>query len=332
MACNKNKLNSLEARLAKISKLKAALEERMQSNKEVDSSTIQISNAKYENEVQNVEGKIRRSVNIQNGEIIPVKKNPNTINNVLDELDSNSLNSPKVLPGNFLEVQFIENDYWANNKDKVEEAWMEAPLYLIDKDGNRVDLLESYKETNLDTHARKAIYEALQEGKKVEVQVESKIPNFNNIRIGGMPVFFSVGEQLKMHTFRDIDGNFITVSGETARPILLVPTGVGTDISPLRWNPGDPKRLPQFDHRGQIFSLSLTPEGKYSYVKLSTRNLSQKAYDYVLDELINNRGENIPKVVGNNIFKEVAHKDPKFLSIETVPISENIKNNKSIKI
>lgn len=66
---------------------------------------------------------------------------------------------------------------------------MEAPLYLIDSEGNRVDLLEAYNENNINTHSRKVIYEALQEGKKVELQVESKIPNFNNIRIGGMPVF-----------------------------------------------------------------------------------------------------------------------------------------------
>ena len=337
MACNKNKIENFEARLKKIAKLKAALEEHMQANKEVDSSTISISNAQYENKVNIVEGKVRRVVAVQGDEIVPVKNNPNTINNVLDELDSNSLNTPKVLPGDFVEVQFIENDYWANNKDKVEEAWMEAPLYLVDKDGTRVDLLESYKETNIDTHARKAIYEALQEGKKVELQVESKMPNFNNIRIGGMPVFFSVEEQLKMHTFRDIDGNFITASPEESKPILLVASGIGNENSPLKWNPGDlnylnpkiqeaiigdlgePKRLPQLDHRGQVFSLSLTPEGKYSYIKLSTRSLSNKAYEYVLNELKNNRSENIKHIIGNNTYNETAHKDPKFLSIETVP-------------
>jgi len=337
MGCNVNKIESFEARLNKIAKLKAAIEERMQANKEVDTSTINISNAQYENKIAIVEGKVRRAVAIQGDEIIPIKNNPNTINNVLDELDSNSLNTPKVLPGDFVEVQFIENDYWANNKDKVEEAWMEAPLYLVDKDGTRVDLLEAYKETNIDTHARKAIYEALQEGKKVELQVESKMPNFNNIRIGGMPVFFSVEEQLKMHTFRDIDGNFITASPEESRPILLVATGVGNEAAPLKWTPGDlsyldpkiqeaiigdlgePKRLPQLDHRGQIFSLSLTPEGKYSYIKLSTRSLSNKAYEYVLNELKNNRSENIHHIVGNSTFREFAHKDPKFLSIETVP-------------
>mgnify|MGYP003626873036 FL=1 len=134
MACNKNKIENFEARLKKIAKLKAALEEHMQANKEVDSSTISISNAQYENKVNIVEGKVRRVVAVQGDEIVPVKNNPNTINNVLDELDSNSLNTPKVLPGDFVEVQFIENDYWANNKDKVEEAWMEAPLYLVDKE------------------------------------------------------------------------------------------------------------------------------------------------------------------------------------------------------
>tara|TARA_R110002012_G_scaffold126565_1_gene278514 strand:+ start:7158 stop:15557 length:8400 start_codon:yes stop_codon:yes gene_type:complete len=341
MGCNQNKIENFEARLQKIAKLKAALEKRLQSNKEVDNSTIAISNAQYENKVNIVEGTVRRAVAVQGDEIIPIKNNPNTIDNVLDELDSNSLNTPKVLPGDFVEVQFIENDYWANNKDKVEEAWMEAPLYLIDKDGTRTDLLEAYKENNINTYARKAMYEALQEGKKVELQVESKIPNFNNIRIGGMPVFFSVEEQLKMHTFRDIDGNFLTATPEESKPVLLVASGVGNELSPLKWALGDlsyldpkiqeaiigdlgePKRLPKSEHRGQIFSLSLTPEGKYSYIKLSTRSLSNKAYEYVLNELKNNRGENIKHIVGNSTFKEFAHKDPKFLSIETVPIEED---------
>ena len=337
MACNKNKLGSIQARLAKIAKLKEALDQKMQKNKEVDSSAISLSNAQYENKVNIVEGKVRRAVAIQGGEIIPVKNNPNTINNVLDELDSNSLNSPKVLPGNFLSVQFIENDYWANNKDKVEEPWMEAPLYLIDEDGNRVDLLEAYNENKIDTHARKAIYEALQEGKKVEVKVDSKIPNFNNIRIGGMPVFFSVPEQLKMRTFRDSNGNFTTASPENSQPIIVIASGLGSTLAPSKWNTGDisyldpaiqeairgdlgePKRLPQPEHRGQIFALTLTPEGKYSYVKLSTRSLSQKAYEFILNELRQNRAENINALVGNSTLKEVAHKDPNFLAIESVP-------------
>ena len=203
MGCNKNLTKDIEARLAKIAKLKAAIEERVQQNKQVDSSTVKIANAKYGNEIQNVEGKIRRAVNVQGEDIVPVKRNPNTINNVPDEVDNSILNTSKTLPGDFVEIQFIENDYWSNIKNEVEEPWMEAPLYIIDKEGNKLDLLESYKEHNIDTHIRKAIYEATQEGKKVELKIESKIPNFNNIRIGGMPVFFDVSEQLKMHTFRD---------------------------------------------------------------------------------------------------------------------------------
>ena len=337
MACNKNKLGSIQSRLAKIAKLKAALDQKMQMNKEVDSSTINLSNAQYENKVNIVEGKVRRSVAVQGNEIIPIKNNPNTIDNVLDRLDSNSLNTPKVLPGDFLDIQFIENDYWANNKDQVEEPWMEAPLYIIDQDGNRVDLLEAYNENKIDTHARKAIYEALIEGKKVQAKVESKMPNFNNIRIGGMPVFFSIPEQLKMHTFRDVNGNFVTASPENSKPILVVASGLGSALAPSKWNTGDisyldpaiqeairgdlgePKRLPQPEHRGQIFALTLTPEGKYSYVKLSTRSLSQKAYEFVLNELRQNRAEHINKIVGNSTLKETAHKDPNFLSIETVP-------------
>ena len=175
MACNTNKIENFEARLKKIAKLKAALEERMQTSKEVDNSVISISNAQYENKVDIVEGKVRRSVVVQGDEIIPVKNNPNTINNVLDGLDSNSLNTPKILPGDFVEVKFIENDYWANNKDNVEEAWMEAPLYLVDKDGVRVDLLESFNENKIDTHSRKAIYDALQEGPVVTNTTSSTV-------------------------------------------------------------------------------------------------------------------------------------------------------------
>ena len=89
MACDKNKLGSIQSRLAKIAKLKAALDQRMQMNKEVDSSTINLSNAQYENKVNIVEGKVRRAVAIQGDEIIPIKNNPNTIDNVLDRLDSN---------------------------------------------------------------------------------------------------------------------------------------------------------------------------------------------------------------------------------------------------
>lgn len=101
MACNKNKIDNIEARLAKIAKLKAAIEERLKQNKEVDSSSISLSNAQYENRVTSVEGRVRRTVAVQGEDIVPVKNNPNTINNVLDGLDSNSLNSPKVLPGDF---------------------------------------------------------------------------------------------------------------------------------------------------------------------------------------------------------------------------------------
>tara|TARA_R100000700_G_scaffold41277_1_gene61209 strand:- start:6674 stop:15043 length:8370 start_codon:yes stop_codon:yes gene_type:complete len=339
MGCNKKRISDIEARLAEIAKLKAAIEARLQPNKEVDSSKIKIANAKYGNEIQNVEGRIRRAVRIQGDEIVPVKKNPNTINNVSDNLDQSNLNTPKVLPGDFVEIQFIENDYWANNKDKFEEPWIEAPLYIVDKEGNRLDLLESFKEHNVNTHIRKAIYEALtaKNPKKVELQVDSKIPNFNNIRIGGMPVFFNITEELKMTTLRDIDGNFITPTGEETRPILLVATGIGKTP---RWNPGDlsylnpkiqeaiigdlgdPTRIPQPEHMGQIFSLTMTPEGKYSYVKLSTRNLSDKAYEYILNELSENRVENINQVVGNSTLFEVAHKDPNFLSIEEVPLNE----------
>ena len=108
MACNKNKLGSIQSRLAKIAKLKAALDQKMQMNKEVDSSTINLSNAQYENKVNIVEGKVRRSVAVQGDEIIPIKNNPNTIDNVLDRLDSNSLNTPKVLPGDFLDQSAVQ--------------------------------------------------------------------------------------------------------------------------------------------------------------------------------------------------------------------------------
>ena len=338
MGCNENKIGSIEARLAKIARMKAALEERLQEQTQKDSSTITIANAKFDNEIQNVEGTIRRNVTIKNEEIVPVKRNPNTINNLPDEVDNSRLNSQQILPGDFVDVALIENDYWANIKNEVAEPWMEAPLYIIDKEGNKLDLLEAYKEHNLNTHARKAIYEALQEDKKVELKVESKIPNFNNIRIGGMPVFFDISEQLKMHTFRDTDGNFVTAVNENTKPILLVATGIGKNP---KWNTGDlsyletkiqeaiygdlgePKRLPKSEHMGNVFALSLTPEGKYSYVKLSTRSLSNKAYEYVLNELKNNRSENINQIVGNNTLKEVSHKDPNFLSIETINIEED---------
>ena len=82
MGCNQNKIENFEARLQKIAKLKAALEKRLQSNKEVDNSTIAISNAQYENKVNIVEGTVRRAVAVQGDEIIPIKNNPNTIDNV----------------------------------------------------------------------------------------------------------------------------------------------------------------------------------------------------------------------------------------------------------
>ena len=47
MGCNKKRISDIEARLAEIAKLKAAVEARLQSNKEVDSSKIKIANAKY---------------------------------------------------------------------------------------------------------------------------------------------------------------------------------------------------------------------------------------------------------------------------------------------
>lgn len=72
-----------------------------------------------------------------------------------------------------------------------------------------------------------------------------------------------------MPTFRDIDGNFITTTPENSKPILLIATGMGNEISPSKWNPGDlsylnpkiqeaiigdlgdPKRLPQPEHLGE---------------------------------------------------------------------------------
>ena len=121
MGCNKKKIFSIQDRLDKIARLKRAIEQIKLKDQDMDTGSIKLSNAKYENKVQNVEGNIRRSIRVQGDDIIPVKKNPNTINNVPDNLDSSRLNSPRLKPGDLVDVQFIENDYWANIKDDVEE-------------------------------------------------------------------------------------------------------------------------------------------------------------------------------------------------------------------
>ena len=323
-------------KIRKLERLEDLLRRKLKRKEIRKEEGVHISNSKQENELQVSEnGIVRRRMMLSGKNVIPVKKTANTIDGMPDDAQAVRMNTPDIKEGDYLKVQLIENDYWKKNKHKYPgEEWKAAPIYILDNDGNKIDLIEAFKQTNSNTEVRQSIYNALVEGKSVELKVGKRTTNFNNVVIDGSPLFMGVKENHSMNTLIDVDGNIITPTGNETKPVLIIARGeegkatrwatgaiahlpesiemaIGTDL-------GDPRRLPSNDHLGHVFSLTLMPDGRYNKAKLSTRNLSTKQLNFVIDSLTKNDITEVRKVVGNSTKFEEAGTNPAFLSIESV--------------
>lgn len=347
MGCDKNKIFSIEDRLAEIQSRMSELEA-MKTSKTITTPNgeVGVSNAKGRVKMFKApNGKYKRSVVIQGQNILPEYKNQNTIDTKPDGVDETRMDDPRLRNGDTVEVQFVENDFWKNNKWQYEnEEWKAAPLYLVNQDGDVLDLLESYKENKEATNKRKEIYEAIVAGKKVEMVVKNKMYNFNNIQFAGSPVFMDVRENLSPRLLKDTNGNIIDAS-ENQTPILVAATGIEKDhwgqAGVPKWEAGDIQNIeneevalairndisnitPKYEGQdmntraGQIAAVVLAPDGKYTVAYLSTRTLSNKAIEYVLQSAANQQTENVSQIVGNNTRLENAFKNNRFLNIQSL--------------
>ena len=346
MGCNKNKILSIEDRLAEIQARKAEIARLKNAAKtpmKVPEGEIGINNSKAKNKLFRAsDGKLKRDISIVNNQIEPKYKELNTINGRSDEMDDSKLNDPRLKKGDTVSVKLIENDYWKNNKWQFkEEPWVEAPLYIIDDSGAPVELLESYKENKKGTLQRKEIYEALQQGKEVKLVIKDKLHNFNNMQFAGSPIFLDVRENLTPTLLKNSDG-VITEAPGTQQPILTVAAGIETDswgqAGVPMWDLGE---LPSIQDEkierairndvgtitpiyegtdkntaaGQVAAVVLAPNGKYTVVYLSTRTLSDKAIQFVLKSITEKNMDAISEIVPNNTNLEKAYKTPTFLNI-----------------
>ena len=347
MGCDKDKIFSIEDRLAEIQARKDEIQRiKMAASRPIKTpeGEIGVSNAKGTNRLYKNKGKIRRYITLENNEIVPQYKNLNTIDGKPDELDENKINDPRLKPGQKVSVAFVENDFWKNNKPSVEEQWKEAPLYILNEDGDPIEMIESYKEHKKGTLARKEIYEALQEGKKVELTIKDKKYNFNNMQFAGSPIFLDVRENLTPRLLKNSEGTIIEAP-EDQQPILAVARGIQTDhwgqAGVPEWYLG---AMPTIEEEGiqlairndvgvitpiyegvdkntavgQIASVVLAPDGKYTIAYLSTRTLSNKAIDFVLKSLSEHNTQAALQIVPNNTRLENAFKNPKFLNMQSL--------------
>ena len=142
MGCDKDKIFKIEDRLAEIQARLGQLES-MKESKEIltPEGEVGVSNAKGRVKMFRApNGKYKRSVTIQGQEIIPEYKNQNTIDSKPDGVEEVFMDDPRLKSGDLVEVQYVENDFWKNNKWQYEnEEWKAAPLYLVDQDGNVLD-------------------------------------------------------------------------------------------------------------------------------------------------------------------------------------------------
>ena len=347
MGCDKDKIFKIEDRLAEIQARLGQLES-MKESKEIltPEGEVGVSNAKGRVKMFRApNGKYKRSVTIQGQEIIPEYKNQNTIDSKPDGVEEVFMDDPRLKSGDLVEVQYVENDFWKNNKWQYEnEEWKAAPLYLVDQDGNVLDLLESYKENKEATLKRKEIYEAILAGKKVELRIKKKMYNFNNVQYAGSPVFMDVRENLTSRLLKDSNGNIIEAS-ENQPVVLAAARGIEKDhwgqSGVPRWDMGDVQNVENEDvvtamqndvanitpiyegsdantKAGQIAAIVLAPDGRYTVAYLSTRTLSNKAVEYVLQSAASGNTENVGMVVGNNTRKETAFKNNRFLNITSL--------------
>ena len=352
MGCDKDKIFSIEDRLAEIQARKEEIQRIKMASAQpikVPEGEIGISNAKGTNRLyRGSDGKVRRYVTVEGKEIIPQYKNLNTIDGKPDELDEDRISDPRLRKGDKVSVVLQENDYWKNNKWSIDEEWKEAPLYIVNEEGDPIEMIEAYKENKKGTLARKEIYEAIQEGKKVDLTIKDKKYNFNNMQFAGSPIFLDVTENLTPALLKNSEGEIIE-SPVDQQPILVAARGIETDhwgqAGVPEWHLG---AMPAIEDEsvqtairndvglitpiyegvdkntaaGQIAAVVLAPDNKYTIAYLSTRTLSDKAVDFVLNNLSQHNTKEALKIVPNNTRLENAFKNEKFLNMQSLVYKE----------
>jgi hypothetical protein len=352
MGCDKDKIFSIEDRLAEIQARKEEIQRIKMASAQpikVPEGEIGISNAKGTNRLyRGSDGKVRRYITMEGKEIIPQYKNLNTIDGKPDELDEDRISDPRLRKGDKVSVVLQENDYWKNNKWSIEEEWKEAPLYIVNEEGDPIEMIEAYKENKKGTLARKEIYEAIQEGKKVDLTIKDKKYNFNNMQFAGSPIFLDVTENLTPALLKNSEGEIIE-SPVDQQPILVAARGIETDhwgqAGVPEWHLG---AMPAIEDEsvqtairndvglitpiyegvdkntaaGQIAAVVLAPNNKYTIAYLSTRTLSDKAVDFVLNSLSQHNTKEALKIVPNNTRLENAFKNEKFLNMQSLVYKE----------
>lgn len=349
MGCDKDKIFSIEDRLAEIQARKDEIQRiKMAASKSIKTpeDEVGVSNAKGTNRLYKAsDGKVKRSITLKDNEIIPQYKNLNTIEGKPDELDEDRISDPRLRKGDKVSVVLQENDYWKNNKwQYAGEEWKEAPLYIIDEEGDPIEMIESYKEHKKGTSVRKEIYEALQAGKKVDLTIKDKMYNFNNMQFAGSPIFLDVRENLTPDLLKNSEGEIVEAPADQ-QPILAVARGIETDhwgqAGVPEWHLG---AMPSIEDEGiqrairndvglitpiyegvdknaaagQIAAVVLAPDGKYTIAYLSTRTLSNKAVEFVLNSLSQHNTKEALKIVPNNTRLENAFKNEKFLNMQSL--------------
>ena len=345
MGCDKDKIFSIEDRLAEIQARKAEIQQTLRAAAKpvkTPEDEVGISNSKGTNKLfRGPDNKLRREVTLEGGEITPKYKRLNSIEGKPDELDEDRISDPRLRKGDKVSVVFQENDYWKNSKwQYAGEEWKEAPLYIVNEDGDPIEMVEAYKEHKEGTLVRKEMYEAIQAGKKVDLTIKNKKYNFNNMQFAGSPIFLDVKENLTPALLKNSEGD-ITEAPVDQQPILAVARGIETD----QWGQaGVPEwylgAMPTIEDEsiqralrndvglitpiyegvdkntaaGQIASVVLAPDGKYTIAYLSTRTLSNKAVDFVLSSLAENNIEVVNQIVPSNTRWETAFKNPQFFS------------------
>mgnify|MGYP003650988428 FL=1 len=352
MGCDKDKIFSIEDRLAEIQARKEEIQRIKMASAQpikVPEGEIGISNAKGTNRLyRGSDGKVRRYVTVEGKEITPQYKNLNTIDGKPDELDEDRISDPRLRKGDKVSVVLQENDYWKNNKWSINEEWKEAPLYIVNEEGDPIEMIEAYKENKKGTLARKEIYEAIQEGKKVDLTIKDKKYNFNNMQFAGSPIFLDVTENLTPALLKNSEGEIIE-SPVDQQPILVAARGIETDhwgqAGVPEWHLG---AMPAIEDEsvqtairndvglitpiyegvdkntaaGQIAAVVLAPDNKYTIAYLSTRTLSDKAVEFVLNSLSQHNTKEALKIVPNNTRLENAFKNEKFLNMQSLVYKE----------
>jgi len=164
------------------------------------------------------------------------------------------------------------------------------------------------------------------------------------MQFAGSPIFLDVKENLTPALLKDSEGNIIEAPVDQ-QPILAVARGIETDhwgqAGVPEWYLGG---MPAIEDEGiqrairndvgvitpiyegvdkntaagQIAAVVLAPDGKYTIAYLSTRTLSNKAVDFVLNRLSEHDTNSALQIVPNNTRLENAFKNPKFLNMNSL--------------